>query len=426
MPRVALFFLLGLVWAGSARSQSCLEGRYGPEDTLFAQEQILYGRNFVYGSAKDWLGETRELVLDVYTPDPLLDTLSARPAILMFHGGGFSGGSKTNSDAVFWANEFARRGYVALSATYRTGWPDDLFCAADTTLYLKAVYRAIQDVRAAFRWAVEESIPLGIDTQRIILFGNSAGAAAVMGAVFAREGNFSPDVPEELGMLDQSGNDFNHVFDPAAILGKGGGLGHVSWLQQADVPMMLFHGTCDMITPYDEGPLYHCYAPDRFVYVYGPGKLMPELERLGRCYSLYTNVFKGHVAVENDTLLHYGTRFLQSLLCGECRDEVIERISSENTCENRSDGEAKVELLYPNPNNGVFFAIVSAPGDGQVDVELYDASGRQLMREKRPFIAPVQNLRFDFPVDVPGTYFFRIGLEGRYTITPLVVDPRGL
>jgi hypothetical protein len=426
MLRLTFIFSLWLGIACVAQAQICVEGRYGPNDTLFEQEQILYGRNLVYGTATDWLGESRDLVLDVYTPAAEVDTFRARPAILMFHGGGFSGGSKTNPDAVYWANQFARRGYVTLSATYRTGWPDELLCAADTILYLKAIYRAIQDVRAAFRWAVEESEMLGIDKLNIALFGNSAGAAAVLGAVFAREANFSPEFPEELGMLDQSGNNFDHAFAPAAILGKGGGLGHVSWLEQADVPMMLFHGTCDMITPYDEGPLYHCYAPDRFVYVYGPGKLIPELERLGRCYSLYTNVFKGHVAVENDTMLYYGTRFLQSLFCGDCLGQIIERISSENTCENRSDGDATVELLYPNPNNGVFFAIVSGPGDGQVDVELYDATGRLLMRENRPFIAPVQNLRFDFPVDVPGTYFFRIGLEGRYTITPLVVDPRGL
>src|SRR5690349_3163199 len=58
---------------------------------------------------------TETLLMDVYTPAG--DTVTARPAIVFIHGGGFKGGSKAND--VTDATEYAERGFVTVSINYR-------------------------------------------------------------------------------------------------------------------------------------------------------------------------------------------------------------------------------------------------------------------------------------------------------------------
>ena len=58
---------------------------------------------------------TETLLMDVYTPTG--DTVTARPAIVFIHGGGFRGGSKAND--VTDATEYAERGFVTVSINYR-------------------------------------------------------------------------------------------------------------------------------------------------------------------------------------------------------------------------------------------------------------------------------------------------------------------
>ena len=54
---------------------------------------------------------------DIYTPTG--DTQTSRPAMIWVHGGAFAAGDKAKAPYPKLANEFAQRGYVALSINYR-------------------------------------------------------------------------------------------------------------------------------------------------------------------------------------------------------------------------------------------------------------------------------------------------------------------
>jgi acetyl esterase/lipase len=93
---------------------------------------------------------------------------SSRPAILMFHGGGWKIGEPS------WvfdrARELAARGLVAVAIEYRLS--KDGLSPAD----------AVEDACGAFAWARAEAVPLGIDPRRVAGYGVSAGGHLVAAA----------------------------------------------------------------------------------------------------------------------------------------------------------------------------------------------------------------------------------------------------
>jgi acetyl esterase/lipase len=98
-----------------------------------------------------------DLKLDIYRPEGE----SRRAAILFFHGGGWRSGSREAMRPD--ARAMASHGFVGLPAQYRllgqSPWPAQ-----------------IEDVKAAIRWARAHAGELGIEADRIILWGSSAGA----------------------------------------------------------------------------------------------------------------------------------------------------------------------------------------------------------------------------------------------------------
>lgn len=96
--------------------------------------------------------------LDVYRPRNATGPL---PTILYIHGGGF----RILSKDTHWVMGlgFARRGYLVLNVGYRLA-PEHPFPAA------------VQDVCAAFEWAVEHGPRFGADLGRLAIAGESAGA----------------------------------------------------------------------------------------------------------------------------------------------------------------------------------------------------------------------------------------------------------
>jgi acetyl esterase/lipase len=117
---------------------------------------------------------SRQLKAYVFRPGK---TGSDRPAILLFHGGGWQIGEPS------WvfdrAKEFAAGGMVAVAIEYRLS--RDGLSPAD----------AVEDACAAFAWARAEASVLGIDRTRVAAYGVSAGghlaaAAATLPSVKGR------------------------------------------------------------------------------------------------------------------------------------------------------------------------------------------------------------------------------------------------
>lgn len=117
-------------------------------DRVEPPEGFRYDPAVVYG---------RDLTLHLYAP---VATAAARPGVLFVHGGGWAGGCPT------WhlrqACALAELGYVAASASYRLApahrWP-----------------AALEDVRAAVGWLRENAARIGLDAERLVVAGGSAG-----------------------------------------------------------------------------------------------------------------------------------------------------------------------------------------------------------------------------------------------------------
>ena len=104
----------------------------------------------------------RPVKLDLYLPP----AGAPKPFVVYVHGGGWSGGSPRNSAAFEgWPGvlaSLAARGYVVASLDYRLSG-EAPFPAAE------------QDVKAAIRWLRANAAKYGIDPQRGLIWGASAG-----------------------------------------------------------------------------------------------------------------------------------------------------------------------------------------------------------------------------------------------------------
>ena len=110
----------------------------------------------------------RSLKLDVLYPDDWREG-DKRPAIVFFSGGAWRSGG--TSQFLPQAQYFAKRGMVTVRAEYRDSTKDKV--KPDTCL---------KDAVSAMRWVRKNADRLGVDPQRIVSSGGSAGgylAAAV-------------------------------------------------------------------------------------------------------------------------------------------------------------------------------------------------------------------------------------------------------
>jgi acetyl esterase len=97
--------------------------------------------------------------LDVYRR---VGDTAPRPAVLVVHGGGWSGGGKGRSAPV--AMALARAGIVAVNLGYTLAAPG-----------FAGYPRQPAELRAAVRWIRRNASRLGVDPRRVGVFGSSAG-----------------------------------------------------------------------------------------------------------------------------------------------------------------------------------------------------------------------------------------------------------
>lgn len=93
-----------------------------------------------------------------------------RPAVLYFHGGGWSGGERRYAQA--WARFFTSRGYALVSLDYRLSPP-------------ATALKAPGDVKCGIGQVKARAAGWGIDPERLVLFGESAGGHLATLAAYA-------------------------------------------------------------------------------------------------------------------------------------------------------------------------------------------------------------------------------------------------
>lgn len=380
-----------LLQSMTARSQDyCINGRF--DNFYFDSLQVETLSDIPYGAAVAFDGSLVTLDLDVYEPIPAIDPLAKRPLIIFFHGGGFDGGDKTSEGASYYGEKLAEKGFVFASANYRIGWDNLGSCEGDTTSLQLAIYRAIQDGKAAIRFMKAHASEYGIDTNYIFLMGNSAGTALSLNAAYAGQENFDDPIYSSLGSLDSSTNAlYNHTVTCQGISVEAAGIENVSVLDNADIPVEFFHGTCDSTVPYDTGPLYYCYSPVQYMTYHGSWYLSHYLESKGTVSWLYSAEHRGHDAVDEDTIVLYAGLFFKDILCGTAHNENFYRYSPGGCL--ITDKGIHILAFYPNPFTDVIHISFTTFKDGTLDIKLYDALGQLVYSNSLDYFPPL--VKFD-------------------------------
>jgi acetyl esterase/lipase len=187
------------------------------------------------------------------------------PAVVFVHGGGWTGGDP--SQAAGNGMHFARRGIATISISYRLA-PMHRFPAP------------LDDVRRGLRHVRANAAALGIDPDRIVLLGLSAGAHLAMLAHVARGiAELEPGLPADLrgvsedvcgvmahfGPYDLARRRAAGGWDPVAdLLGEQAADEHwvrvaspVAHAAAATAPVLLIHGTGDKVVSYRESERMH-------------------------------------------------------------------------------------------------------------------------------------------------------------------------
>ena len=266
-------------------------------DEVFSSVDITEG--VVYANAPDlpfiflfeWNTFDIDLDMDIY--EPAGDDELARPVIIFLHPGSFFSGSNTSGDMVSLATDAAKRGYVGISANYRLG-----LNIVSTYSGERAVYRGVQDASALIRYLREYHEELRIDPEKIFLWGSSAGGFISLHLAFSDDserpqstygGSSDPD----LGCIDCEGNNYSHSSKPTAIVSCWGAIGDLDWIDaEDDVPTILFHGTSDIVVPYDVGLPFTINIA--LPIVYGSNQISQKLDSVGIINESYIEEGEGH------------------------------------------------------------------------------------------------------------------------------------
>jgi alpha/beta superfamily hydrolase len=231
-------------------SQPCTNGRYATD--VFANVSLT--SNITYGANASFSGANTSLKLDFYSPTG--DTEPNRPLIIWVHGGSFLGGSKTDVDVQSLSQRFAKKGFVCASIDYRVG-----FFPIDSANAVKAVVRAVQDLKAAIRFFYKDKQTTDtykIDTTRIFIGGSSAGAITALHAAYLNDtceisDYLSPAVILQLGNIEGNSGNAGFSTDVKAVINLCGALARYSWLETSNIPMCSMHGTSDGTVKYNRG-----------------------------------------------------------------------------------------------------------------------------------------------------------------------------
>ncbi len=230
--------------------------------TTFAQQPKRYKeaiftaidsvKNTQYGEAVNVKGESEKLYLDTFSPQG--DTLKKRPLLICIHGGGFVNGDKGKGFQDFFCRKLALRGYVTSTINYRMG----IQSPKTDTAYFDAMYRAVQDAKAAVRFFRKNAKKYGIDPNRIFIVGGSAGGMTALSVGYLDQSEVPVYIDtKKLGSLEgTSGND-GYSSAVAGVINCWGSMVDYHWINAGDVPLFSIHGTGDTTVPFDSSFSYH-------------------------------------------------------------------------------------------------------------------------------------------------------------------------
>lgn len=254
---------------------------------------------------------------------PIGDTLTKRPVVIICFGGGFIDGNKDILTIRLLAQDLAKRGFVTAVMDYRLGM--NIF---DSDLSKRAVYRGIQDGRSAVRFFKADAAGVNaykVDPDQIYLGGHSSGAfiathnayldidslrPASTRAYTRPCGFFSTCSYPDLGTLDGVGDNKTFSGKAKAVFSLAGAIGELRFMDYGTgAKMAMFHSTDDGTVPFDSGQPFSSVSGFILGFdlptVYGSNVMSNKANTLNipHEFNSYTN--RGHGVHEaSSTMLH--------------------------------------------------------------------------------------------------------------------------
>ncbi|MBL6746207.1 MAG: alpha/beta hydrolase [Pseudomonadales bacterium] len=193
------------------------------------------------------------LLLDLYKPDVELNDQTL-PLMVIIHGGGFKGGTRTKEELKEFGEAFAKQGYLAVSIDYRVGPQTPTLNAQFQAIFdsntvppgedpdqFLGMLSALEDTIKAIEWTQSTVAASNATISGIGMLGSSAGAITALNYEYTLD-NFGIDVP-----------------DMQVVVGFWGSLalaaGDFSVMTADEAPVIMIHGTEDPTVIYETGSL---------------------------------------------------------------------------------------------------------------------------------------------------------------------------
>lgn len=192
----------------------------------------------------------RELQLHVFEPEGF-KAGDKRACYLIIHGGGWTGGAPPRMYP--FAAHYAKLGLVGISMSYRLH-------SAKTGV---SVFDCVKDARSAVRYIRAHAAELGIDPQKIIVSGGSAGGhLAAATALFDKVNEEGDDLtisatPAALVLLFPVIDTSKEGYGQAKIGERWQELSPAHNVRAGLPPTLIFHGTGDTVTPFAGAKAFH-------------------------------------------------------------------------------------------------------------------------------------------------------------------------
>jgi para-nitrobenzyl esterase len=371
MKKVYLFIFL---FINSINSFSqCENGRYLTK--IFPQTKVT--KNIIYSTARNSGGFMQKILMDVF--EPLNDTAQLRPLVIFEHGGAYWTGTKDYQSQIAMGEEFAKRGYVLSSATYRL--ESSPLSLLFQELMLKAVGRGVQDTKSLVRYfynsARDSANPFRIDTTKIFLCGGSAGSFNVMHAVYLDSSdNMNPQWRVWLNDIGGVFGDYDFIDFGTSILGVvniNGALGDKSFLDNERTPFLSVHNIRDPEIPFNRGKPYSIAS---LMEVDGSNVLHTRADSLDIYNPFYIIPDNGHTSFSSDffgtvvqpffdsTVWYMNKFFTYQLGCSSIPTAI-------------KTNQTKTINVFPNPTMDAFYLKNVQQYTGQT-ISITDINGKEV------------------------------------------------
>ncbi|HEY0978280.1 MAG TPA: carboxylesterase family protein [Flavobacteriales bacterium] len=374
---------LPLLASFSAPAQDCLNISYTQPLFGFTVQQ-----GIVYDTVPRFDGGTDTLKLDLYRPTG--DGQTERPLVVMVHGGGFTGGDR--SDMAELCEQFASCGWAAATISYRLGFHGQALLgnpfAYDEAEVVRAAYRGLLDTRSAIHFLQSRSAIDGTIADKVMLLGFSAGGINVLHAAYARNEALRPtasfalgDVTlpsgtyarPDLGSLNSTGASGDEVLGVASFFG---GIIDTNMIASANDPaLFMYHQTGDPVVGcgYQRGLWGLPFGvSDNYPYLFGSCVIDQRAQHLGYTPERYRFIpYEGNEHTVHDIpgLMAQTLLFMREQICGN-----LVGVDEE-------ESEAPLRI-WPVPANGTFQVDLPATVQLGGELQLLDASGRIVLRER--------------------------------------------